>query len=322
MSVRFMIRRLLVFTVFAILAGTGAGAQTSPAPPVIRVATTTEDQSTPLLYAVSAGLFRRANLDVQVIKMNSGGAITAAVAGGAADIGKTNLMGFINAFAHNIPVTMVAPGGLFFADKPDGGLIVARSSGIQTAKDLEGKTISVPSLGNINSFATNAWMEQHGADPRSVHFVEVPSADNIGALAQGRIDAATLFNPTYQDALSSGNARVAANIFAAIAKRFYETCWFSTNSYADKNGEALGRFLRVLQQASLYADAHPENTLDLVASFSGIDRAALKNMQRATFDPVIDPAAVQPVIDAAVKYKALPSMLSAKDMISSAALKK
>ena len=59
------------------------------------------------------GMFEKAGLQIELSMMGSGNAITAAVAGGALDIGLSSLVAIIQGHLRGIPLTIVAPGGLW-----------------------------------------------------------------------------------------------------------------------------------------------------------------------------------------------------------------
>ena len=192
---------------FAITFAAPAGA----APPdTIRVASAGDDNAAPLLYADKAGLFRKAGLDVQISKMNSGSAVAVAIAGGALEIGKSSLTGLIAAHLRGVDFALVAPSGLYVKEHPIGALVVATDSTIQTARDFVGKTISASALNDINVVAARAWLEQQGVDPATVHFIELPESAVSAALVQHRIDASTVLNPVLAGLVNSGKARVVA----------------------------------------------------------------------------------------------------------------
>src|ERR1700691_6204952 len=101
---------------------TRAGAQT--AMPVLRLGTTMSDDYTPILYAVHAGLFKKAGIDVQVTVLPNGSAIAAAVAGGALDIGKASLVSLMAAHVHGVPIVLVAAGAMYNAKSPYAELVM------------------------------------------------------------------------------------------------------------------------------------------------------------------------------------------------------
>jgi NitT/TauT family transport system substrate-binding protein len=308
----------------ALVAGMlAAGAPASGAAPLdtLRVASAGDDNATPLLYADKAGLFRKAGIDLQFSKMNSGAAVAAAIAGGALDIGKSSLTGLIAAHLRGIDFALVAPSGLYVKEHPIGAMVVASDSTIQSARDLAGKTISASALNDINVVAARAWLEQQGIDPASVHFVELPESAVTAALAQHRIDASTVLNPVLAELTNSGKARVIAPVFDAISSRFMISGWFASADYVAKHRDIVARFARVMQQAEDYANNHHAETLDLVAQFTGLDATMIAGMVRPTYPAALDPRDIQPIIDIEAKYKTIDHSFLAAELISPAALR-
>jgi NitT/TauT family transport system substrate-binding protein len=316
------VKRAIVW--LAVLTALLAGACVTPAlaaPDAIRVATAGDDNAAPLLYADKAGLFKKANLDVQITKMKSGAAIAAAVAGGSLDIGKSSLTGLIAAHLRGIDFTLIAPSGMYVKEAPIGALVVAADSPIKTPKDFSGKTISAAALNDINVVATQAWLEEHGVDSSSVKFVEIPESAVTAALAQKRVDGSTVLNPVLAETLMGGKNRIAATVFDGIAPRFMISGWFASADYVTKHRDIVERFERVMQQAEAYANTHHAETLDLVVQFTGVDAATVAGMTRPTYPVVLDPRDIQPLIDAEVKYKVIDKPFAAADLISPAALR-
>ena len=99
-----------------------------------------------------------------------------------------------------------------------------------------------------------------------------------------------------------------------------ESAFFATRDYVEKNRDAVARFAKVMAQASAYANTHVPETLPLMVSFSGMDAADAAKMHKTFTALTFNPDEIQPVIDAAAKYKIIPKGFSAKDMLVSGAL--
>lgn len=279
-----------------------------------------DDQTTPLLYAQQAGLFAAAGLDVHIERMNSGASIAAAVVGGTLQLGKASMLNLVTAHARAIPLTLVAPAAFYTSERPDGGLIVTPASNVRSARDLTGKVIGVASLDDLNSIATQAWIDQNGGDARSVHFVELSTALVPAAMEANRVDGATLWNPILTQAIAGGHAHFAARVFDAIAKRYQVAAWFADSDWVAKNRAVVAKFVAVMHAANVYVAAHENETTTLIASFLGIDPAALGKMARSTPAPYLSVQEIDPVIAVAAAYKKIPRVFSAAEMISDAAL--
>jgi NitT/TauT family transport system substrate-binding protein len=294
-----------------------------PPPPgaiVLQVGCALDDQTTPLLYAQSAGLFAKNGLDVRIVRLTSGAAIAAAIAGGTLQLGKSSILNLIVAHARGIPFTLVAPSSIYRSERPDGGLIVAPASKVKAAKDLSGTIVGVASLSDLNAIATAAWIDANGGDSTQTKFVEMSPAATAAALDQARIEGATLWNPLLTQAINGGHARFAAPVFDAIGKRYQVAAWFADATWVAQNRTAVDRFTAAMHQANVYVAAHENETTGLIAAFLGLDAAELATMARSTPAPYLVATEIDPVIAVAAKYKKIPAVFSAAEMISPAAL--
>lgn len=289
--------------------------------PKIRIATLTNDTASAILLAVKEGLLRKAGLDVELTGMSSGATISSAVAGGAAQFGQSSLVTLIDAHTRGVPFTLVAPSGLITHDVVYAAAIVRKDSPIKTARDLNGKTFAVPALLDLNQIAAMAWMDQNGGDSKTVKFIELSSPATIAAIEDGRVDAGQVGTPLLTTALDSGKTRILAQIFDAFGTRFENVAWFTTSDYAKANPTIVRRFAEVMQQASVLANTHRTETLALIADYAKLDPNSLGRMTRVQFNEYLDPREIQPLINAAAKYKTIDAPFPASDMISPLALR-
>jgi NitT/TauT family transport system substrate-binding protein len=300
------------------LAGPIAGAQTLP---TLRVAAPPAEDVAPIYYALKAGLFTKAGIDVQLTSMSSGAAVAAAVAGGAVDIGFSSLQGLIAGHARGLPFQLIAPGGVYDDKDPYAYLLVRADSAIRSGKDLNGKTIGAPALKDLDWVASVAWMEQHGGDPKTAKFIELPSSALGPALLEGRIDAFTVGEPWVQAYLDGGKMRILGKSFGAIAPTFLMTGWFATRDYIAKNQEAVAKFVQVIRDASIYAASHRAEIAPLLASYTKLDPDLIAKTIKGPSVVYLDPKLIQPMIDVAAKYHIIAQPFGAGDLISPAALK-
>ena len=284
----------------------------------IRVGGPPAEQELPLVYAMHAGLFERAGIKIELGKGSSGAATAAAVAAGALDVGLSSMLAIVLGHARGVPLTIVAPAGLFLPDTP-GGLVVLDSSPLNTAKDFNGKTISAAAVNDINSLAMWSWMDKNGGDSSTVKVVELPQAAQPAALQQGRVDGITVSNPAFTVAMSTGKVRLVANIWSAISPRILLVCWFSTTGWVERNRSVAERFGRVIAEAATYCNGHVAETVDDLVALSGLDRDLVVRMKRTFQTPTVKAAEIQPMIDGAAKYKMLSKSFPASEIIAETA---
>lgn len=115
----------------------------------------------------------------------------------------------------------------------------------------------------------------------------------------------------------TGRYRILDYPFNAVAKQFVLTAYFCTADYASKNDDVLARFRRALSESVAYVNAHRAAIISVMAKYLGVDEATI-----AATPPIplaqprqLDVALIQPLIDIAVKYKAIDRGFGAKELI-------
>lgn len=291
--------------------------------PEIVIASSTFDSATAGYYAYKSGMFKAAGLNVKFTPMAPAG-IPAAVAGGSVQIAGNNLFSVIAARARNVPFVLIAPGAVFDKTDEDGyvGLIVKKSAPLKTGKDFAGKTIGVNELKGFNAVAAQAWIDKSGGDSSNVKFVEIPAPAASEAVRQGRIDGVILTVPFLGQAMATGDFKVLTDSYSAIAPTYLGLGWMTTQAYADAHPDIIAKFSRVIRDASIYVNAHHEETVQMMAELAKVDPSTLRNVTRVSFAPYLSASQIQPVVDACVKYHVIDKPFYASEMIHVMALKK
>jgi len=313
-------RRVVLAAIAAGLATASRPARAQPAPTTIRIAITPSELIVPYTYAVRAGLFERAGIRFEVSRASSGAAAAAAIAGGALDIGLTSILAVVLGHARGVPFTIVAPAGLE-SPEAESGLLVLNSSPLHTAKDFNGKTIAAAALNDIITLSMKCWMDQNGGDSGSFKVVELPQLSQLAALEAGRVDGIALANPAFTIAMASGQTRSVANIHAAVAPRYLLALWFSSTDWVARNRSAAERFAHAIADAVAYCNGHVAETVDDMVAATGLERSLVLRMKRSVQVPNVLTSDVQPVIDAAARYKMIDRGYPATEIISDAAVR-
>ena len=294
-----------------------AGAQ-APALTVIHGGGVLSDDMTPIFYAQKAGLFRREGLDVQVVGASSGTAMAAAVMSGTYEFGKSSLLAAVNAHIHNAPLTVIAAGAVYDSKTPFAEICVANDSALVTGKDFENKTIGTPALNDLNQLVVSAWVDAHGGDPKTLHFVELPQSTTAPALAGHRIDGSIMLQPMLADAVATKEVRALSPAYDAIASTFVFAAYFTSADYAKAHPEIVAKFTHVLYEAAAYTNKHHAETAAMMAEVDKIPVATIEHMPRVDGATALNPAAFQPIIDAAAKFHLIPHGFPAREMLLSA----
>jgi NitT/TauT family transport system substrate-binding protein len=311
---RFLAAGAAVLTAVALLTGPAFAQTDGP----IRVALFPSEASGQLYYALDLGYFRRAGLDVQMVELKNGSAIAAAVAGGSAEIGVSNVVSLAIAHERELPFTILAPGGLALASSPTNGILaVAASSPIRTAKDLAGKTIAVDVLGGLPHLAGKAWIDANGGDSKLVKYVELGFPEMEASVTAGRIDAASINLSVDPTVGKPGDPlRTLAVVYDAVAPRFASSVWFSTTGWTAQHPDAARTFAAVMRQAAVWANAHHHESAQILAKYIKQPPEQIEGGARIVYATDNDPALYQPLIDLAGKYGALKAAFPAREIIA------
>jgi NitT/TauT family transport system substrate-binding protein len=277
-------------------------ASAQSAPQKIRVAGGFSEDLTPLYYAIKTGMFRSAGLDVELVSANSGAAAAAAVVTGAYEMAKGNLLSACTAHLRGIPIVLVAPENLYTTGNPSSLLQIAADSPYRTGADLNGKICGVPGLDGSAALSVCAWVDKNGGNWRTIKFVEIPNAALETALIGHRVDMVEMQSPQLDASLAAGTSKTLGDSLGAIAPTFMYIAYIARADWAIQHAADVRRFNQVLAEATNYVNTHLAQTAPLVAELTKIDPASTRHMHRSLNATVLDPALVQPFIDATAKY--------------------
>ena len=181
-------------------------------------------------YAQELGFFTKHGLNVTLKQLRNGATIAAAVASGDLQTGCSTILQLVQARGRALPFSLIAAGAIH-----DGrvahtvGLAVAASSKVTAPKELNGKTVAVSTLNGLDQLIAAVLIDKNGGDSSTLKFVELTPPSMLEALAQGRIDAASMEDPELS---AAGKAiRSLGDGEDAIAQRFVTTAWFSNSDW-------------------------------------------------------------------------------------------
>jgi len=269
----------------------------------------------PVLYAQRTGMFVKAGIDLDLGRLPTGASITAAVAGGALDLGKATFLPVVVAFSRGIPLTVLAPAVVYDSRSPNGALVTAKDGPIHGPADMIGKIVGVNSLNDPTRPGMDRWLELAGIDKDAVKYVEVPMSAEPAAVDAHRIDAMMLTSPIMDEVLASGKYRIVAPVMNAIAPRWLFSSFFTRQEWAAKNKEAAKRFAEVILAAAAYTNAHHGDQVGLIAELVGATPESIARMTWPVAGTALAVAEMQPMIDIAARYGLIKERYDARAMI-------
>ena len=154
-------------------------------------------------------------------------------------------------------------------------VLARRDRGITAPKDLKGKRIAA-TLGTTSEFYLDAVLGLHGISRKDVEAVDLKAGEMADALARGDIDAVSTFIPYTvltqkklgDRAITLQDREIYRWTFNVVAKQ----------EFIRKNPEKVRRILRALVRAEEFVRENPAEAQKIVAGFSGIDLAIVRDI--------------------------------------------
>lgn len=288
----------------------GAGAQAADA---LRFATAPSGESYLLpVYALESGIFEKHGLAVTIVSLGTAGAIATAVVAGAADAGVVDPILVANAHNHGVPMAFFAGGGLYRSDVPTTMLCTGLKSRLASAKELEGQSVGVISLSSISALGVKTWLAAGGADLDKIKFFEIPYSSMPAALNKGDLAAAFIGEPFLYAV--KNDVRVLAHAYDAMAKTFEINGCFAKRAWLADNAALAKRLVAALDEAAGWANGHLDDSAAITAKYNALPLETARGMTRVRFAP-LDPKLLQPVLDAAYRYKSIDKPVMAADIV-------
>jgi len=250
----------------------------------------------PLYIAEQQGYFKDAGLDVTI---KAGAQDTSqnapSVLNGEAQFAMTDSSGFLKSAAQDMPLRIVT--GLQSATTktaPTDGLLVKKSSSIESFSDLEGKTVGISALGGTIQFICEYLVQKDGGDPKKVKFVALPTTSLTDAATSGKTDAIFSFGPFYAAAKESG-LRTIGNGMNDLPG-MVQGVLFSSQKYLALNGDTAKKFIEAVAKAITYANAHPTAVKAIDKKYTQVPAAYIDKHDTNYYDKNLDTTVMRTVI--------------------------
>ncbi len=272
------------------------------------------------LYAAqSLGYFKSRGLTVKITYLNGGAALIPAMESGSVNIGESNLVSVLQAQQQHLGIKCFA-GGWRSPTAAQLSLVVSPkfAGSVTTASGLAGKTVAVNALNNSNQLVTDKYLQAHGVNPASVHFVGLAYPDMPAALSSGRVAAAIIDEPfTTIVTTTQGSKILAAEPDQAIAAHALYACWVAPSAWLSGHRQLAAKFVAAISQANSYIAAHPAYPATILPKYTAVSAGMAGHVTLPDFTTQMTAAEVQPWADAAAEFKMTNSVIAPSSIITS-----
>lgn len=231
--------------------------------------TQTPDQL-PVYIAADHGMFEKQGLNVHIVKMNTGGSATAAMASGAIPI---------NGGAPTSIISAVSEGAIhargFYGLNMRFSYDLVTTPAINSVADLKGKKIALSSPGGSADIAGRSYLASEGIDvgtemtPLNVG----NTGDRIAAISTGQIDASLIPSGSREHAESAGCKVLVKSEDIALALPLM--AMNVVTEFAEKNPETVRKVVAALDEAVAFLrdPANKEAILKILSERLGYNEA-------------------------------------------------
>jgi ABC-type nitrate/sulfonate/bicarbonate transport system substrate-binding protein len=274
-------------------------------------------QSMPWM-AQEAGLFKKYNIDFNLVFIASSGIVTAALLGGDAEMTVTGGIGNIAAYVRG-STDVVFVGGI----KNVMTQTIVAGGTIKRPEDVKGKKIGVSRIGGNSHYFTIQALRRFGMDAaKDVTFIQTGGdPETFAALSTGSIDVATLTPPIDALAVARGYHYV---IYGPDLKIPYAATAFVTKrSVIAKRPQVIGNFMRAMAETAKIMHTDREFVYKVLGKYLRItDRSVLDSAYNAeikVLEPrlVIKMESLQATLDELAPTDARAKKIKPQEMVES-----
>ena len=295
--------------------GGGAGASSGVEEPNLNVAVVPALDSAGFFVALNEGLFKAQGLNVTFNAASSSQTEIADQVKGIYDITGGNYVSYIQAqqsSAANLDI--FAEGSVMGSGAQD--IFTVPNSPITSLADLKNHTIAVNAPKDILYLLAASVLAEHGIDPGSVQFANVPFTDMVPDLQSGAISAAMMPEPFASGAEQDDGSVPLVDLDQGATTSFPIAGYVVTKQWAAKHPHTLAAFYKALEEGQQIADtsrAAVESAMENVQAPYGVSASTASVMALDSYPfstgPVgsVDKVRLQRVVDVMQQFLNFPS---------------
>lgn len=267
---------------------TPSGANSNPgALQTIRVGASASLSSASLHVGLNEGTFEAAGIKVEISPITSMSEGVTQVMSGNLDYIFGDVHNTILAQAESMPIVMAAPVAIGATKAPAdnmgfGNLLVLKDKSIKTAKDLEGKTIATSSLNGTGRLDMETVLKRAGVDVSGLKWVAVAGPQQMAALRQGQVDAATIPEPSASKAMLDGDViSVISGDDALPGAPLYGM--IATTKWIAEHKDAAAKFSGALIEANKVTNNDRDIVNKTIASYTDLSPEVIEKLRLPQF---------------------------------------
>lgn len=228
----------------------------------------------PVYMAQQNGLFDDHGFGMELQQAGSSTEIIQAMQSGQVQIGYGGTTGVFQAVEGGVDLVIIAAASATPDDPANGinDILVTADSPLESAKDLEGRTVAVNAPGGYTQLLADIAVEADGGDPSAVEYVQMGVPDQPAALESGAIDAYVAGEPFGTLGREENGFRTLANPFEHLSDgAVVAGAWYALRSEVEADPEYYAAAADAIEEANAYALDNDAELRENIAEFTRID---------------------------------------------------
>ncbi len=259
--------------------------------------------------------FEEEGLKVEAETIQSGAFAVPKLKAGELDISFGNWVSFIKAQGQGALDMKFISESYLSTPNSNFAVVAGADTGINSAKDLVGKTVAVNALGNINELLLRAVLDANDVDFDKVKLVEMKFPDMVPALQNKQIDAASLIDPFVTAAQKTIGGKIVFDLTGQGPTEDFSLSGFATTKkFADENPNTIAAFQRALTKGQQLANER-SNVQQALPKYSKIDAETAAIVRFGQFPTTIDGKRLQRVADLLMTYKMMEKKVDVESLV-------
>jgi NitT/TauT family transport system substrate-binding protein len=283
MTFQFLKAAAVSLAVAALLGGAWPAAAETPV--AVRAAYIPVVTWTPAWVAKEKGFFARHGLDVTLTAAQNLSLLPGTV-GRQFEFAPSTAPDLLKAAASGLDIVAVAASVFETEDNVSTKLMVAKDSGITSAKDLTGKLIATPTIGGVIHVSVLYWLKKNGVDPAGIRAVEVPFPNMADQLKAKRVDAVEAVEPFVGVLQAAGHVALTAPLMSA-GKEVLFPFWISSGEWARSHASTVAAWRASLDDAIAFIKENPDEARKIVAQYTRLPEQVVKATPFPTYRSAI-----------------------------------
>lgn len=275
----------------------------------------------PLHAAIANGYLADVGIKVETRIVVGGAKLIPALAGGSLQMGHSAYVSVFPARERGFDISIVYP----YVQQPPGrdnsAIVVRTDSGINSARDLEGKTLVVNVIKSLNWLYATEWISRNGLAPAKVKWTEVPFPTMLGALRTKRVDGAYATEPFVTLEMEKGGMKIIGRPFSEIDPEPQISGIIATEKWLKSNRRLVERFARALRKGTDYVNAHPEKYVELLKRYTRMKPEWVPKLIMPQWRHPVNITRLQAASDLALKWGLISKKQDVRKFVWSTALK-